>query len=62
MPVVLFFLWGVIPILGVLWFLNLVSLIKKAIEHKNTRNQSVLGAVLTFLIFFIFMYFFAGLH
>lgn len=62
MPIVLFFLWFVIPMLAVLWFLNLVTLLKKIKEERNTRNQTILGAVLTFLFVFTFMYVFAGVH
>ena len=62
MPIILFFLWFVIPMLGVLWYLNLVALLKKIKEERNTRNQTILGAVLTFFFIFTFMYIFAGVH
>ena len=62
MPIVLFFLWFVIPMLGVFWFLNLVSLLKKIKEERNTRNQTILGTVLTFFFVLTFMYIFAGVH
>jgi succinate-acetate transporter protein len=31
-------------------------------EERNTRNQTILGAVLTFFFVFTFMYIFAGVH
>jgi hypothetical protein len=59
---VLFILWFVTSMLGVLWFLNLVSLLKKIQEETNTQNQTILGAVLTFFFIFSFMYIFVGIH
>jgi len=50
----LFFLLVIVPVIGVLWFLNLVSLLKKIKEERNPHNQVLLGAVMTF--FFVFMF------
>jgi succinate-acetate transporter protein len=60
--VLFFLLFVIIPILGVLWFLNLAYLLKKIKGEKDTRNQVLLGAVLTFFFIFTFMYVFAGVH
>lgn len=46
----------VTPLVGVLWFLNVVSLLKKLNENRDPHNQIVLGAVLTFLFVFLFMF------
>ncbi|GGJ69051.1 hypothetical protein GGR02_002028 [Anoxybacillus voinovskiensis] len=47
------FVWLiVIPLVGVLWFLNVVFLLKKLHEHRDPHNQIVLGAVWTFLFIF----------
>ncbi|GED62802.1 hypothetical protein [Lysinibacillus fusiformis] len=58
----LFILLFVIPVLGVLYFLNFTTFLKKLINGKNTYNQNVLGAILTFMLIFTIMYCFAGLH
>ncbi|MBG9587449.1 hypothetical protein ABE26_10390 [Cytobacillus firmus] len=59
---VLFILWFVLPIFGVFWYLNLILLLKKIKEGKNTRIQTILGAVLTFFFIFTLIYFFSGFH
>ena len=46
-----------IAILGVLWFLNLVVLLVKLKGNKSIQNQTILGAVLTFLLIGLFMCF-----
>jgi hypothetical protein len=48
--VVEFFALVVVPLLGVLWFLNFVVLLEKMKKEKNYHNQKVLGAVLTFIL------------
>ena len=50
----LLFLLVVVPVIGVLWFLNLVSLLKKIKENRDPHKQVLLGAVMTF--FFVFMF------
>ena len=45
---ILYFL--VVPSIGVIWFLNLASLIKNSQKGKSTHNQTILGAVFTFLM------------
>jgi len=52
----LFFMLFVIPLVGALWFLNLVSLLKKLHESRNPQNERILGAVLTFLLLFSLMF------
>ncbi|GEM_PF-773001 len=60
--VMLFITLFVIPVLGVLYFLNFTTFLKKLINGKSTYNQNVLGAVLTFILIFTIMYCFVGLH
>ena len=44
-----FFLYFIIlPTLGVLWFINLITFIEKLHKGKDTHNQKVLGGVWTF--------------
>nr|WP_081260327.1 MULTISPECIES: hypothetical protein [Parageobacillus] len=52
----------VLPIIGVLWFLNLTSFLKNLHSNGNILNQTILGAVLTFIFTFLFMYGFLGTH
>jgi len=52
----------IIPILGVLWFLYLVSLLKNIKEEKDTKNQTILGSVISFLFVFFCAFAFAGVH
>ena len=33
----------IVPMLGVLWFLNLITFLEKLHNGKNTHNQKVLG-------------------
>lgn len=47
----IFILFGV-PILSVLWFLNLITFLKNLKESRDYRNQKILGAVYTFFIVF----------
>ncbi|ALC85230.1 hypothetical protein AM499_04910 [Bacillus sp. FJAT-22090] len=56
----LFILLLVVPLLGVLWFLNFTSFLKNLKNGKSTHNQNILGAVLTFIFIFALMYFFVG--
>lgn len=39
-----------IPVIAVLWFLNLVSLLKKIKENRNYKNEKILGAVYSFFL------------
>ncbi|ADU94779.1 hypothetical protein GYMC52_2394 [Geobacillus sp. Y412MC52] len=52
----------ILPIIGVLWFLNLASFLKNLNSDENTLNQTMIGAVLTFLFVFLYMYGFLGTH
>lgn len=56
-----FILWLIVPTLGVLWFLNLVFLLKNIKVERDTRNQTILGSVLTFFILYLFMTMLGGL-
>ena len=58
----LFMLFLVVPILGVLWFLNFTTFLKNLNSGESTHNQKVLGAVLTFIFIFALMYCYAGTH
>ena len=52
------FLWifVILPLLGVIWFLNLITFIEKLHKGKDTHNQKILGSVWTF-IFIAFLFF-----
>lgn len=56
----LFLLLIVVPLLGVLWFLNFTTFLKNLKNGKGTHNQNVLGAVLTFIFILALMYCYAG--
>lgn len=58
----LFLLWLVVPLLGVLWFLNFTTFLKNLKNGKSTHNQNVLGAVITFIFILALMYCYAGTH
>ncbi|EPD53775.1 hypothetical protein HMPREF1210_00598 [Paenisporosarcina sp. HGH0030] len=58
----LIMLWLVVPLLGVVWFLNFTTFLKNLMNGKSTHNQNVLGAVLTFIFIFALMYCYAGTH
>jgi len=58
---VLFFVLVIVPLIGVLWFLNLVSLIKKIKKDRDPHNQVLLGAVMTFFFVFMFSYIVASM-
>jgi len=38
----------ILPTLGVLWFINLITFIEKLHKGKDTHNQKILGCVWTF--------------
>ncbi|BBW95676.1 hypothetical protein ETC03_02405 [Geobacillus sp. MMMUD3] len=52
----------ILPIIGVLWFLNLASFLKNLHRNESTHNQTMIGALLTFLFVFLYMYGFLGAH
>jgi hypothetical protein len=58
----LFMLLLVVPLVGVLWFLNFTTFLKNLKKEKSTHNQNILGAVLTFIFIFSLMYCFVGTH
>ena len=51
-------LFIVVPVLGVFWFLNLLTFLENLHNGKNTHNQKVLGVfwTLAFIITSIFCY------
>lgn len=55
-----FMLLLVIPLLGVLWFINFTTFLKNLKYGKSTHRQDVLGPVLTFIFIFTLMYCFLG--
>jgi len=57
----IFFLF-VIPSLGVLLFLTFTSFLKNLKDGKSTHNQTILGAILTFIFLFALMYGFVAVH
>jgi len=46
----MFYLLLLIPMIAVLWFLNLVSLLNKIKENRNYKNEKILGAVYSFFL------------
>ena len=46
----MFYLLLIIPMIAVLWFLNLVSLLNKIKENRNYKNEKILGAVYSFFL------------
>lgn len=52
----MFAMWFLVPLIGVFWFLNFTLFLKNLVNGKSTYNQTVLGAVLTF-IFIAALYF-----
>lgn len=59
MDLLLFFF---LPLIGMLWFLNLVTLIKKIKEEKACQNQIILGSLLSFIFIGLFMFWIVGLY
>ncbi|MGK4043298.1 hypothetical protein AB0Y20_13555 [Heyndrickxia oleronia] len=59
MDLLLFFF---LPLIGMLWFLNLVTLIKKIKEDKACQNQIIFGAALSFIFIGLFMFWIVGLY
>jgi hypothetical protein len=51
-----------IPVVGTLWFLNLISLIKRIKDDGFINNLLFLGAFLSFIFIFLCMYTVIGLH
>lgn len=55
----LLLMFFILPSLGVIWFLNLITFIEKLHKGKDTHNQKILGVVWTFifiaLLFFCFI-------
>ena len=47
MDLLLYFI--ILPTLGVIWFINLITFIEKLHKGKDTHNQKILGGVWTFL-------------
>jgi hypothetical protein len=45
-----------IPVVGTLWFLNLISLIKRIKEDGFINNLLFLGGLLSFSFIFLFMF------
>lgn len=58
----LFILLLVIPLLGVIWFLNFMIFLSNLKNDASTQNQKILGAVLTFILIFTIMYCYVSTH
>ncbi|WP_182914389.1 hypothetical protein [Paenibacillus sp. 1011MAR3C5] len=58
----MFFLIVVIPILGIMLYINTVTLLKHIKEGKNTARQTCLGAALTGLILFLSIVLIINIH
>ncbi|HLU23666.1 MAG TPA: hypothetical protein VKZ77_14480 [Bacillaceae bacterium] len=57
----LFVLFAIPIVAAVLWFLNLVTLIKNIKENRDPRNQMILGTVYTFFVISPIIYILAEL-
>lgn len=57
----LFLSFIVLPVLGVIWFLNLITFLEKLHNGKNTHNQKVLGGFWTFIFIAALFYCFIGI-
>ncbi|EMI10662.1 hypothetical protein F510_1393 [Anoxybacillus gonensis] len=51
-----------LPIIGSLWFLNFTIFLKRLNSNGNTRNQTILGVLLTFIFIFVFAYGYLATH
>lgn len=58
----LFIFLLVIPLLGVIWFLNFMTFLSNLKNGVSTHNQKILGAVWTFIFIFTIMYCYASTH
>ncbi|TFD94354.1 hypothetical protein [Jeotgalibacillus sp. R-1-5s-1] len=52
----------VIPLLGVFWFVTLISILKNLKKGQDVHNQTFIGAVITFAFLFILMFSIVGLY
>jgi len=57
----LFMSFIVVPLLGVIWFLNLITFMENLHNGKNTHNQKVLGGVWTFAFIATLIYCYIGI-
>jgi hypothetical protein len=48
----------VLPLLGAVWFYNLVVLLRNLKNDKDIHNQTVLGTVFTLIFVFLLIYVF----
>lgn len=55
------FLFVILPSLGVIWFLNLITFIEKLHKGKDTHNQKILGSVWTFIFIALLLFCFISL-
>jgi len=59
MELILIFL--VLPALGVVWFLNLITFMEKLHKGKDTHNQKILGGLWTFMFIALLFYCFIAI-
>jgi len=52
----------VLPLLGAVWFYNLVVLLRNLKKDKDIHNHIVLGTVFTFIFVFLLIYVFLAVH
>jgi len=57
----LFISFVVLPVLGVIWFLNLITFMEKLHNGKNTHNQKILGGLWTFVFIAALFYCFLSI-
>lgn len=54
----LLFVFVVMPMLGVIWFSNLITFMEKLHNGKDTHNQKILGGLWTFVFIAALLFFF----
>jgi hypothetical protein len=52
----------VLPIIGLFWFLNLITLLKKIRDREFINNHLSWGAFLTLSFVFLFMFSLVSIH
>jgi len=57
----LFLVFVVLPALGVVWFLNLITFMEKLHKGKDTHNQKILGGLWTFAFIALLIYCFISI-
>lgn len=56
-----FLIFVILPALGVVWFLNLLTFVEKVHNGKDTHNQKIFGGLWTFIFVAAVFYCFLGI-